>query len=144
MSSLVNTWVRLSTDRLVRADRIVEVDLWGPPNGDKQTEVVHGEPARIMLHVAGDAEEPWREAATVNAERGGELITYLLSLMNSPNPEAVDQIRYVYGLQRDGEVYRWMHGKTMPVVVTGTEKGWPLHWIPDPAPGRDLAQASGQ
>lgn len=69
MSAMVNTWVRTSTDRLVRADRIVAVDLWGPPNGEKRTDVEHGEPARIMLQIDGD-EEPWHEAATVNAERG--------------------------------------------------------------------------
>ena len=132
MSSLVNTWVRLSTDRLVRADRIVAVDLWGPPNGDKQTEVVADEPARIMLQIDGDEEEPWREAATVNAERGGELITYLLSLLNSPNPDG-SKVRYVYGLYRSEELYRWMHGTTIPVMPDGRVR--PLHEVHDPNPG---------
>ncbi|MFF3982773.1 hypothetical protein [Streptomyces sp. NPDC001828] len=134
MSAMVNTWVRTSTDRLVRADRIVAVDLWGPPNGEKQTDVEHGEPARIMLQIDGD-EEPWQEAATVNAERGGELITYLLSLLNSPLPDG-SKVRYVYGLHRGEELYRWMHGASIPITPDGNVR--PLHEVLDPYPGRGL------
>ncbi|MFE9613201.1 hypothetical protein [Streptomyces bauhiniae] len=136
MSSLVNTWVRLSSDRLIRADRIVGVDLWGPPNGEKQTEVVHDEPARIMLQIEGDDEEPWREAATVSAERGGELITHLLAVLNGPLGDA--KVRYVYGLFRGEELSRWMHGPSIPAPPDGTVR--PLHHVGNPHPGHGLTK----
>jgi hypothetical protein len=135
MSAMVNTWVRTSTDRLVRADRIVAVDLWGPPNGEKQTDVEHGEPARIMLRIDGADEKPWHEAATVNAERGGELITYLLGLLNNLAPDG-GRVRYVYGLHHGEELYRWMHGASIPITPDGKVR--PLHEVPDPYPDRGL------
>ncbi|MGA5643344.1 hypothetical protein ACPCTN_31960 [Streptomyces cinereoruber] len=87
-----------------------------------------------MLQIDGD-EEPWQEAATVNAERGGELITYLLGLLNSPAPDG-SKVRYVYGLHHGEELYRWMHGASIPITLDGKVR--PLHEVPNPRPGRGL------
>jgi hypothetical protein len=131
------TWVRLADDRLVRGDRVVAVDLWGPPAGEKRTDPVPGEPARIMLQVDGEAGE-WHEAGTCSAEHGGELVTYLVNLLSSPGDDS-DGPRYVYGVYERGELRRWMHGGT----IVGREGVRPLHALPDPAPGSGLAALAG-
>ncbi|RLU82018.1 hypothetical protein CTZ27_31145 [Streptomyces griseocarneus] len=125
----------MTEDRLVRADRIVSIDLWGPSldQDGKRTNPVLGRPARIMVQVQ-DEEPAWLEAARVDAEQGGELITRLLTALATA--EGTAGLTYVYGLQHSGRTtYRWKHGSALPV---DDEHVSPLHRIDDPAPGRGL------
>lgn len=128
------TWVRLAGDRLVRADRVVAVDLWGASGGEKRTDPVPGESARIMIQIDGEADE-WQEAGACPAERGGELVTYLVNLLSSPGNDG-DGPRFVYGVYELGELRRWMHGATIAADREGVR---PLHALPDPAPGSGIA-----
>lgn len=112
----------------------MSVDLWGPPAGEKRTDPVPGEPARIMLQIEGEADE-WQEAGTCPAELGGELVTYLVNLLSLPGSDG-EGPRYVYGVYERGEMQRWMHG---PTIAADREGVRPLHDLPDPAPGAGLA-----
>ncbi|MFC9654153.1 MULTISPECIES: hypothetical protein [unclassified Streptomyces] len=130
----VTVWLRLANDRLERADRVVAMDLWGPPTEQDHaaTRPVAGHPARIMAMI--DGEEPrWHVVARCElAERGGELITGLIGAIAAAS-RAADGPRYVYGLMRQGSVYRWTHGLTIPLTDARVP---PFHEAHDPVPGR--------
>ncbi|MFF6829217.1 hypothetical protein [Streptomyces longwoodensis] len=58
-------WLQNSNARLLRIDRIIEIDLWGPPfSGADAPPAVAGQLARIVVRLDTPA-EPWREIATV-------------------------------------------------------------------------------
>lgn len=130
-------WLRAADDRLVRADRIAEVDLWGPGPAAADT-VVAGAPARIVVRL-DTATGEWVEVARISrAEHGGELITTLLSRLASAAFQGTD-LRYIYGLYTNGEVAGWSDGPAIP----GTDSRIaPLHLVEDEAPGMWLAGRS--
>ncbi|WP_159047710.1 hypothetical protein [Streptomyces sp. WM6378] len=130
-------WLRLSDDRLVRADRVVSVDLWGPVAGNtgqiEATKAVAGHPARIVAQLAGPG-TPWVHVATCAAVRGGELITGLLNALASAAARP-SGIAFVYGLRHGGELSRWAYGAAIPLTDPRVA---PFHEVRDPAPGRWL------
>lgn len=138
----VIVWLRLSDDRLVRADRVVAVDLWGPliddAGGQEPLKAVTGERgARIVVQLAGP-ETPWVEVAACSAVRGGELVVGLLGALAAASAQA-SGARFVYGLRHRGELSRWTYG---PVIPLADPRVAPLHQAQDPAPGRWLAASS--
>ncbi|MFD4525518.1 hypothetical protein ACFWP7_16655 [Streptomyces sp. NPDC058470] len=132
-------WLRLSDDRLVRADRVVAVDLWGPgPENTLQAEVttaVLGQPARIVAQLAGP-DTSWVHVATCAAVRGGELITGLLGAIAAAAARP-SGIAFVYGLRQGGELTRWTYGATIPLTDPRVA---PFHEVHDSAPGRWLVR----
>lgn len=140
MSAIV--WLRLSGDRLVRADRVIAVDLQGPLDDDaghqESPKTAAGEPAaRIVVQLAGP-ETSWVQVASCAAARGGELVVGLLGALAAASEQA-SGIRFVYGLYLGGELSRWTYGPVIPLIDSRVA---PLHETPDPAPGRWLAASA--
>jgi hypothetical protein len=132
-----NAWLRLADDRLVPTHRVAAVDLWGPPAQDQRTEVVAGQPARIMARVDG-LDRPWELVSPCAAERGGELITGLLATLAAAGA-STEQVTFVYGLHHRGELSRWTHGRAIPLTDPRVPA---FHEVSDPAPGRWLVARS--
>lgn len=136
------TWLRLADDRLIRADQIVEVDLWGPPpahDARQPTVPIMGKPARIMALRDG-AEPAWLHVATCAAVRGGELIMNLLGTLTAAASRQ-SGVAFVYGLRHAGELSRWSHGSTIPF----SDPRVPVfHEVEDPSPGRWFAVGARQ
>ncbi len=141
MSAIV--WLRLAGDRLVRADRVIAVDLRGPLDDDaaahqEPQQKVAGEPgARILAQLAGP-EASWVQVASCPAARGGKLVVGLLGALAAASAQA-SGARFVYGLYLGGELSRWTYG---PVIPLADFRVAPLHEAPDPAPGRWLAASA--
>ncbi|MFJ3169295.1 hypothetical protein ACIPJK_00800 [Streptomyces roseus] len=135
-------WLRLSDDRLVRADRVVAVDLRVPLTDDagrqEPLKPVAGEQgAWIMAQLTGP-ETSWVQVAACPAVRGGELVVGLLGALAAASAHA-SGVRFVYGLRYGGELSRWTYG---PVIPLADPRVVPLHEVQDPAPGRWLAACS--
>ncbi|MFG2210520.1 hypothetical protein [Streptomyces sp. NPDC048638] len=132
-------WLRLSDDRLVRADRVVSVDLWGPVADNAEqaevTKAVAGQPARIVAQLAGP-DTSWVHVATCAAVRGGELITGLLAALAAAAARP-SGITFVYGLRHGGELSRWTYGAVIPLTDPRVA---PFHEVHDLAPGRWLVR----
>ncbi|MEJ8654812.1 hypothetical protein WKI65_43940 [Streptomyces sp. MS1.AVA.3] len=113
-----SVWLRLATDRLVRADRIVDLDLWGPESSvvgaQQKTNVVSGRAARIMVRL--DGATGWLLAATCSSERGGALVTQLAAASAAATASASrGGAQFLYGLMaEDGLLIRWTHGPKIP------------------------------
>ncbi|MCX4826520.1 hypothetical protein OG883_43570 [Streptomyces sp. NBC_01142] len=133
-------WLRLSDDRLVRADRVIAVDLWGPVADNAEhtgplTKAVEGQPARIVAQLAGP-DTSWVHVATCTPVRGGELITGLLGALAAAAARP-SGIAIVYGLRHGGELSRWTFGATIPLT---DPRVVPFHEVRDLAPGRWLVR----
>ncbi|MEU5425833.1 hypothetical protein AB0H73_09520 [Streptomyces olivoreticuli] len=132
------TWLRAAGDRLVRAERIAEINLWGPGPAAADT-VVASAPARIVVRLDTPAGE-WVEAARIaRAEHGGELIKTLCSRLAAAASRGTD-LRYIYGLYVNGELVGWSDGPAIPDTDSRVP---PLHFVAaDEAPGMWLASRS--
>ena len=110
-------WLQTSGARLVRLDRIIEIDLWGPPfSGADAPPAVAGRPARIVARL-DTAAEPWREIATVSSpDRGADLIAQLLVTCAAAVESRAGSVRYVYGCYEQGELSGWSQGTALPAV----------------------------
>ncbi|MFF4205679.1 hypothetical protein ACFYZ8_34080 [Streptomyces sp. NPDC001668] len=127
-------WLQTSSARLVRVDRIIEVDLWGRPfSGAEAPLAVAGQPARIVARL-DTAAEPWREIATVSCPgRGADLIAELLVTCAAAVESRAGSVRYVYGRYEQGELSGWSQGTALPAVSWGRSAV--------PVPGRWGSQA---
>ncbi|WP_060880353.1 hypothetical protein [Streptomyces scabiei] len=132
-------WLRLSDDRLVRADRVVAVDLRVPLTDDagRQEPVAREQGAWIVAQLTGP-DASWVQVAACPAVRGGELVVGLLGALAAASAHA-SGVRFVYGLRYGGELSRWTYG---PVIPLADPRVVPLHEVQDPAPGRWLAASS--
>ncbi|MFI1189373.1 hypothetical protein [Streptomyces californicus] len=135
-------WLRLSGDRLARADRVIAVDLRGPladgaAHEGPQQKVAGELGARIMAQLAGP-EASWVQVASCPAARDGELVVGLLGALAAASAQA-SGVRFVYGLHLGEELSRWSYG---PVIPLSDSRVAPLHGTPDPAPGRWLAASA--
>lgn len=132
------TWLRMEGDRLVRADLITGLDLWGP--SADHSAVIAGLEARIIAFV-GTSRDDWAEVARVtHCERGGDLLTSLASTLAKAS-ESTAPVRFVYGLYEGSTLVRWTSG---PVIPVSDSRVRPLHMVSDPAPGRWLSFSAGQ
>ncbi|MEW2434350.1 hypothetical protein AB0952_09215 [Streptomyces caniferus] len=132
------TWLRVEGDRLIRADLITELDLWGP--SVEHGAVVAGQEARIIAFVGADRDH-WAEVARVTkCEWGGDLITSLASAL-ARAADSAEAVRYVYGLYEGGALIGWSSG---PVIPVSDPRVRPLHTVADPAPGKWLRYSAGQ
>ncbi|MFF9786262.1 hypothetical protein [Streptomyces nigrescens] len=132
------TWLRVEGDRLVRADLITGLDLWGP--SADHSAAIAGLEARIIAFV-GTSRDDWAEVARVaKCEWGGDLITSLASALARAS-ESTDPVRFVYGLYEGGALIGWASG---PVIPVSDPKVRPWHTISDPAPGRWLSFSAGR
>ncbi|MCZ1021226.1 hypothetical protein [Streptomyces noursei] len=114
----------------MRADRIVDLDLWGPESSigaQQKTAVLPGGPARIMVRMDGTT--GWLRAATCASERGGALVAQLAVASSDAGTRSCEGARFVYGLMaEDGLLIRWTHG---PKIPHGNGQVPPLHAAAD-------------
>ncbi|MFJ8676717.1 hypothetical protein [Streptomyces sp. NPDC093589] len=132
------TWLRVEGDRLVRADLITELDLWGTPV--ERSTVVAGHEARIIAFVGTDPDH-WVEVGRVTkGEWGGDLIASLVSAL-ARAADSAEAVRFVYGLHERGTLIGWSSG---PVIPVSDPRVRPLHTVTDPAPGKWLRYSGGR